>query len=252
MFNHGVTDGVARIVMSNPPVNALSREWGDRFFSVLDELEARDDWRVVVIASDQKVFSAGGDIKQYAGRLDQPDAGDLLAGEAGYFQQLFARISALPQVSIAEIAGVAAGGGMELALACDLRIASETTKLGLPEVGVGLLPAGGGTQRMTRLVGHGAALRLIGGAELVSGREALSLGLVEWAVPAEEVRARTAEIAARLASQPPEALLAAKACIAAAADPSQDGYTLELSYPPQLMKTPATQARIREFLARSK
>src|SRR5690606_31262793 len=122
MFHTTVAGGIARVVMSNPPVNALSREWGDRFFAVIDELEARDDWRVLVIASDQKVFSAGGDIKQYASRLDQPEAGDLLAGEAGYFQKLFARISALPQISIAEIAGVAAGGGMELALACDLRV----------------------------------------------------------------------------------------------------------------------------------
>lgn len=252
MFSHTIVGGVARVVMSNPPVNALSREWGDRFFAVLDALGARDDWRVLVIASDQKVFSAGGDIKQYAGRLDRPDAGDLLAGEAGYLQRLFARISAMPQVSIAEIAGVAAGGGMELALACDLRVAAETTKLGLPEVGVGLLPAGGGTQRMARLVGRGAALRLIGGAELVSGQEALSLGLVEWAVPAGDVAAKTAEIAARLAAQPPEALRAAKACIAAAMNPGNDGYALELTYPPQLMKTQATQARIREFLARSR
>lgn len=252
MFHHTVTDGVARIVMSNPPVNALSREWGDRFFALLDELEPRGDWRVLVIASDQKVFSAGGDIKQYAGRLDSPDAGDLLAGEAEYFQRLFARISELPQVSIAEIAGVAAGGGMELALACDLRVAAETTKVGLPEVGVGLLPAAGGTQRMTRLVGRGAALRLIGGAELVSGREALSLGLVEWAVPAADVAAKSAEIALRFANQPPEALRAAKACITAAMDPGSDGYALELSYPPMLMKSAATQARIRDFLARSK
>ena len=244
MFHLTVSDGVARVVMSNPPVNALSREWGDRFFAVLDELEARDDWRVLVVASDQKVFSAGGDIKQYAGRLDRDDAGDLLAGEAAYFQKLFARISGLPQISIAEIAGVAAGGGMELALACDLRVASETTKVGLPEVGVGLLPAGGGTQRMARLVG--------GGAELVRGSEALALGLVEWTVPQEEVAAKTAEIAARFAAQPPEALRAAKACIAAAMNPSDDGYALELTDPPQLMKTPATQARIREFLARTK
>lgn len=252
MFHHTVANGVARVVMSNPPVNALSREWGDRFFAVLDELEARDDWHVLVIASDQKVFSAGGDIKQYAGRLDRPEAGDLLAGEAEYFQRLFARISAMQQISIAEIAGVAAGGGMELALACDLRVVGQTTRVGLPEVGVGLLPAGGGTQRMARLIGRGAALRLIGGAELISGHEALSLGLAEWAFPVDEVEAGTAAIAIKLASQPPEALRAAKACITAAMTPGEGGYQLELSYPPKLMKTAATQARIRDFLARPK
>jgi enoyl-CoA hydratase len=250
MLEYEVAEGVARIVMCNPPVNALSRAWGERFFAVLDALEARGDWTVLVVASDQKVFSAGGDIKQYADRIDRDDAGDLLAGEAAFFQKLFARVSALPQVSIAEIAGVAAGGGMELALACDLRVVSESTKVGLPEVGVGLLPAAGGTQRMTRLCGPGVALRLIGGAELVSGREALSLGLVEWAVPASEVRVRSDEIARRLADQPPEALRAAKACIAAAG--SADGFGLELTYPPQLMRTSATKQRIRDFIGKQK
>jgi enoyl-CoA hydratase len=250
MLQHETSEGVAHITMCNPPVNALSRPWADRFFEIIDELEKRDDWRVLLLRSSEKVFSAGGDIKQYAGRLDRDDAGDLLAEEAGYYQRLFARISGLPQISIAEIAGVAAGGGMELALACDLRIAAETTKLGLPEVGVGLLPAGGGTQRMTRLCGAGAALRLIGGAELIEGHEALSLGLVEWAVPAETVAIRAEEIACRFASQPPEALRAAKACIKAASDVRQDGFALELTYPPKLMKTPSTQARIRGFLSK--
>ncbi|MEH2474435.1 enoyl-CoA hydratase [Nitrobacteraceae bacterium AZCC 2161] len=252
MLTSTVSDGIARITMCNAPVNALSRQWADLFFKIVGELEARNDWRVLVICSSEKVFCAGGDIKQYAGRLDRNDAGELLATEAAYYQKLFARISALPQPSIAEIGGVAAGGGMELALACDLRIASETTKLGLPEVGVGLLPAGGGTQRMTKLCGLGVAMRLIGGAELITGREALSLGLVEWAVPSSEIATTAAAIAQHLAAQPPEALQAAKACIRAAVDPLTDGFAVELTFPPKLMKTPATQARIRDFLAKQK
>ena len=227
MLRYEVADGIVRLTMCNPPVNTLSREWGDHLSRILDELETRNDWQVLVIASDQKVFSAGGDIKQYADRLDTDKAGELLAEEARYFQVLFARIAALPQISISEIAGVAAGGGMELALACDLRVAAKTTKLGLPEVGVGLLPAAGGTQRMTKLCGRGIALRLIGGAELVSGEEALALGLVEWAAAADEVRSTTDEVARRLAGQPPEALRAAKECIRAAEDPGSDGFALE-------------------------
>jgi enoyl-CoA hydratase len=252
MLEYDVGEGIARIILGRPPVNALSREWAELFFKILDDLEAREDWRVLIISSNQKVFSAGGDIKQYADRLERADAGDLLAAEAAIFQSLFARISALPQISIAEIAGVAAGGGLELALACDLRVASETTKLGLLEVGVGLLPAAGGTQRLTQLCGRGAALRLIGGAELISGREALALGLVEWIAPAEKLRETANEIARRFAGQPAEALRAAKQCIAAADDPARDGFALELTYPPQLMKTPATQKRIRDFLTRGK
>jgi enoyl-CoA hydratase len=250
MLTSTTGEGIAHVTMCNPPVNALSRPWADRFFEIIDELEKRDDWRVLLLRSSENVFSAGGDIKQYAGRLDRDDAGDLLAEEAGYYQRLFARISGLPQISIAEIAGVAAGGGMELALACDLRVASETTKLGLPEVGVGLLPAGGGTQRMTKLCGAGVALRLIGGAELITGREAFELGLVEWAVPGEEVATKAEEIARRFAAQPPEALRAAKACIKAASDPQQDGFAFELTFPPKLMKTLATQTRIKSFLSK--
>lgn len=252
MLEYEVTDGVARITLCNPPVNALSRPWADRFFAVLDALQARDDWRVLLVCSNQKVFSAGGDLKQYAQRLGEGDAGEQLAQEAAYYQKLFMRISQLPQISIAQISGVAAGGGMELALACDLRIASETTRLGQPEVTVGLLAAGGGTQRMTRLLGRGAALRLLGLGELISGKEALQLGLVEWAVPAEEVPAKAQEIAQRLAGQAREALQAAKACVMAAGDPTRDGFALELSYPPKLMKTADTQDRILSFLARQK
>jgi len=252
MLNLEVIESIARITLCNPPVNALSRSWADRFFAILDDLESRDDWKVLVLQSNQKVFSAGGDIKQYASRLHSPDAGDLLAEEAAYYQKLFSRISALPQVSIAVIGGVAAGGGMELALACDLRITSEVTKLGLPEVGIGLLPAGGGTQRMTRLCGAGVALRLIGLAELVTGREALAIGLVEWAVPPAELDDMANEIAQRLALQAPEALQAAKACISAANDPMRNGFAYELTFPPSLMRTSATQARIHDFLARRK
>lgn len=247
-----VRDRIARVTMCNPPVNALSRAWADEFFGVLDALQARDDWRVLVIASNQKVFCAGGDLKQYAQRLDGGEGGELLALEAGYYQQLFKRISELPQLSIAQIAGVAAGGGLELALACDLRIASTTTKLGQPEVTVGLLAAGGGTQRLTRLCGRGVAMRLLGLGTLVTGAEALQLGLVEWAFPTDELAAATDAIARQFAAQPQEALQAAKACVAAAALAGDGGFELELSYPPRLMKTPETQERIRNFLANSR
>jgi enoyl-CoA hydratase len=252
MIELEVADNVARVTLCHPPVNALSRPWGERFFAILDELESRGDWQVLLLRSDQKVFSAGGDIKQYAGRLDDDDAGDLLADEARYYQQLFDRIAALPQVSIALIEGVAAGGGLELAMACDLRIAGETTKLGLMEVGVGLLPAGGGTQRMTQLVGRGMALKLIGLAELVQGRDALTLGLVEWAIPLPEIKLETEKIISRFLQQPPEALRAAKACIRAALDPSRYGFEYELTFPPLLMRTRATKLKINQFLSKQK
>src|SRR5690349_7294047 len=208
MFDLTVRDRVAVITLQHPPVNALSRPWGDAFHTLLDHLEVRSDWRVLRIQSGLRLFSAGGDIKQFAARLDDPEAGNLLAAEAEYYQGLFNRIADLPQVSIAEVRGVAAGGGFELALACDLRIAGSNARIGLPEVGVGLLPSANGTQRMTRLIGAGRALRLIGSAELVSAEEAYRLGLVEWLLVDEAFEQAADAIVRRLAEQPREALLA--------------------------------------------
>ena len=251
MFHVEFCDQIATITLQHPPVNALSRAWAAAFNAQLDELEGHEDWRVLRIRSSLRLFSAGGDIKEFASRLDRPDAGALLAEEAACYQKLFRRIEALPQVSIAEIGGVAAGGGFELALACDLRIAAETARVGLPEVGIGLLPSAGGTQRLTRLAGTGRALRLIGGAELVPAAEALRLGLVEWVLPNEGFAEAALAIAARFAAQPPEALCAAKSCIAAAIDSGRDGYAEERSAPVYLMDTPATRARITEFVSKA-
>jgi len=250
MFDLHIQDEVAVLTLQHPPINALSRPWAEAFHAVLDQLEARSDWRVLRIRSGLRLFSAGGDIKQFASRLDEPNAGDLLAEEAAYYQTLFDRIEGLPQLSIAEIQGVAAGGGFELALACDLRVAGDKARVGLPEVGVGLLPSAGGTQRMTRLVGVARALRLIGGAELVTAAEAFGLGLVEWVLPDEGFAQAAAAIAARFAAQPREALRAAKSCIAAAVDPSRDGSAEEVEAPRQLMKTSETRARLIEFVAK--
>jgi enoyl-CoA hydratase/carnithine racemase len=251
LFNLDVAEDIAVLTLENPPVNALSRKWADEFHAHLDQLEGRNDWRVLRVRSGLKLFSAGGDIKEFASRLDQPDAGLLLSEEAAYYQTLFARIAGLPQISIAEVQGVAAGGGMEIALACDLRIAGSRARLGLPEVGLGLLPSAGGTQRMTRLIGRGRALRLIGGAELVDAEEAYRLGLVEWLVPHEEFAARAEAIARHFAAQPLEALQAAKSCVGAATQDGDKGFELEAEAPRYLMKSRETQARIKDFINRT-
>ena len=112
------------------------------------------------------------------------------------FQELFQRISDLPQVSLAEIGGAAMGGGYELALGCDLRIAANEAKLGLPEPGLGLLPGGGGTQRLTWIAGPAVAARIILAADVVDGKTARELGMVQWAVPRADLEARGQEAGA--------------------------------------------------------
>jgi enoyl-CoA hydratase/carnithine racemase len=143
------------------------------------------------------------------------------------------------------------GGGLELALACDLRVAAADAKLGLPEVRLGLLPAAGGTQRLTRLCGPGTAKRMILGAELIDGAEALRLGLVQWTRPHEQLAGWTRELAARLGGMPRAALGASKRCIAAERDPTCDGFAAEIAATRELYDDSETRRKVSEFLTKS-
>src|SRR5208282_2625339 len=249
MFHVQVADCVATVVLDRPPVNAMSDAWVAGFHALLDGLDARDDWSVLHIRSALKVFAAGADLKEMRERFVAPDGLERqLAGVRGY-QKLFARIEALPRITLAEISGAALGGGFELALACDLRIAAREVKLGLPELRLGLLPGAGGTQRMTWLAGRPTALRLILGAEQVNGAEAERLGLVQWSAPAAELAETAAAIARRYAAVPSHAAKAAKACITAAADPAMNGFDTEVEQTRSLLQSARTRELIGAFLA---
>ena len=144
-----IADGVATLVMDGAPVNALSDARVAEFHSLLDGLDERDDWSVLHIRSALKVFSAGADLKEMRERFVAEDGLERQIAAVRGYQRLFARIEALPRVTLAEINGAALGGGFELALACDLRVAALEAKMGLPELRLGLLPGAGGTQRMS-------------------------------------------------------------------------------------------------------
>jgi enoyl-CoA hydratase len=133
-------------------------------------------------------------------------------------RRVFDEIAAFAKPTIAMINGFALGGGCELALACDLRIASDGARLGQPEVNLGIIPGGGGTQRLPRLVGMGQAMRLVLSGEIVDAREALRIGLVDLVFPAAELRGETMKMAAMMASKSPVALQMAKAAVRAAAE----------------------------------
>lgn len=249
MFRMSVAGEIATLTMSAPPVNALSVAWVAGFSHEIDALAARRDWKVLHIRSDQKVFCAGADLKEMRARFEAADGPDRTYAYVASIQRLYARIEALPQVTLAEIGGAALGGGFELTLSCDLRIAAAEAKLGLPEVKLGLIPGAGGTQRLTRLVGRGLANRLILAAETVDGQTAEKLGLVQWVCPRAELAARAAEIAARIASLPAAALAAAKQCMTAAATPGRGGYGEELEVTRNLQTDPETRERISAFVA---
>ena len=247
MFEIQTSGAVATLTLSRPPVNAISDEWVRLFERQLDRLEASVS--VLHIRSDQKVFCAGADLKEMRGRMDMVDGPDRMYAYVAGIQRLYFRIEALPQVVLAEIGGAAMGGGFELALACDLRIAANEAKVGLPEARLGLIPGAGGTQRLTRLFGPALSKRLILGAEVLDGAAAASLGLVHWSAPRAELPQRAAEIAKRIADLPPAALAACKACIAAASEPGRGGYADELDFTRSLLSNAETHRRVTAFLA---
>jgi len=234
---------VAIATLSRPPVNAIDEGWIARLREVV---AMAGQARVLLIRSSEKAFSAGADLALMRSRFDSAQGRALMVAFAREMQRAYAKLESSPLVSIAEIGGAAMGGGLELALACDFRIAAATAKLGLPEARLGLLPGAGGTQRLTRLCGEATAKRLILGAEVVDGAEAARLGIVQWAVPPGDLASRAQRLAADLAALPAESLAACKRCIAAAG--GEDGYEMELEATGALLASEDTQGRVRAFL----
>jgi enoyl-CoA hydratase/carnithine racemase len=252
MLKLEISAQVAQLTLERAPVNAISSQWLSAFHRELDMLAGRTDWHVLHLRSSQKVFCAGADLTEMRERIEGPDGPGSMVLVAGKMQKLFARIEALPQVTLAEVGGAALGGGFELALACDLRIAAHEAKLGLPEARLGLVPGAGGTQRMTRIAGSAAASRMILTAEIADGQTAQALGLVQWSVPRAELPERAAKLAASIAALPAAALAACKSCIGAALDPERDGFAEELTASRSLYGNEETRRRVAQFLAGNK
>ncbi len=248
MFECTVGEGVATLTMARPPVNAISNDWIDAFHRSLDRLESQRDWQVLRIQSALRVFCAGADLAQIRARFALADGPDQIRADTARFHTLFDRIERLDRITLAVIGGTALGGGLELALACDLRLAADSASLGLPEARLGLLPGAGGTQRLTRLCGRGTAARLILTGEIVDGATAARLGIVQWAVAEATLAERSDAIAAAIGQLAPAALAASKACIAAAGDPTRDGFREELDATRDLFSSPDTRARVTAFL----
>ncbi len=245
-----IDDGVAIATLCRPPVNAIDDAWVERLNRVLDDVEADGRVRVLWIRSGQRVFCAGADLA-FMRRCFATDEGRrAMIALTRRMQQAYARIERSPLVSIAEIGGAALGGGFELALACDMRVVADEARIGLPEARLGLLPAAGGTQRLTRICGDSTARRLILGAEVVQGSEAVALGLAQWHAPAAQLREMAGAVARRIAALPRAALRESKRCIAAALDPAQDGYEAELAGSAVLLGLAETRELVRRFLDR--
>ena len=203
-----VSEGVATILLERPPMNPLSLQVQQEIKAAAEEVSARADIGAVILYGGPKVFAAGADIKEMVDMSYQDMA---LASSA--LQGAFTAVASIPQPTIAAITGYALGGGCELALCCDLRIAAEDAKLGQPEILLGIIPGAGGTQRLTRLVGPSRAKEIVFTGRFVGAEESLRIGLVNQVVPADEVYATARTLAVKLAKGAPLAMRAAKRAI---------------------------------------
>lgn len=197
---------VTTIRLNNPPLNLVSKEVTEALGAALTRIERDDVVRAVVLAgTGVRSFSAGSDVKEFPSLRGRVGEGKLIEENAAYNQ-----LAALPFPTVAAIEGNALGGGLELALCCDLRVASLTARLGLPEVRLGVMPGSGGTQRLPRLIGLARAKELILLGDIIDADTALSFGLVNRVVPQGQAEAAARELAETLASRGPVAVREAK------------------------------------------
>lgn len=203
-----VVDGVATILLQRPPMNALNRQMQEEIRAAARDISTRRDVGAVILYGGPKVFAAGADIKEMSGMGYQ----DMLLASSD-LQDAFTAVARIPQPTIAAVTGYALGGGCELALCCDLRIAADDARLGQPEILLGIIPGAGGTQRLPRLIGVSRAKDLVLTGRQVDAQEALSMGLVNSVVPAGSVLDAAQDLAARLARGPALALRAAKEAV---------------------------------------
>jgi enoyl-CoA hydratase len=217
---------VATVVVDHPPVNALGDEVLEGLVAAFHALGDDDGVRVVkVAAAGERSFIAGADLGTLRHSL-----GDRQAMEAhvGLTERMFGALDALPVPSIAVVTGHAVGGGLEVALACDLIVADPRARIGLPEVTLGLIPGAGGTQRLPRRAGSGLATRMLLTGELLRADEAASVGLVDVLAEAGQAAAKADELAERIAALPRRAVRAAKAAVRAASElPLRQGLLAE-------------------------
>jgi enoyl-CoA hydratase len=216
-----------RLITINRPsqLNALNTETIQELSQALTEIDNDNGIRVIILTgSGEKAFVAGADIKEFAS-YDKA-AGEKLAAHGQRI--LFDLVEGLSTPVIAAVNGFALGGGLELAMSCHFRLASENARMGLPEVSLGVIPGYGGTQRLAQLVGKGKAMEMITTASMVSAQEAMSWGLVNYVVPQSELIETAAKYAAMICKNSPMAVAAAMRAVNAGYKDGVDGYAKEI------------------------
>jgi enoyl-CoA hydratase len=196
-------EAVALVTIDNPPMNALAAALLDELEAELEALDADDDVRAIVLrGAGERAFIAGADIKEFPALRESASEG----GSARGIQRLGHRMDAGRTPFVAAIRGFCLGGGLEVAMCCDVRVCADDARLGQPEIKLGLIPGGGGTQRLPRLVGPGRAMLLNLTGEFIDAGTAYAWGLVEKVVPVDELGSAALEVAGQIAAQSPHAV----------------------------------------------
>ena len=238
-------DSVGLITINKPPVNALTPDVREELIALVEELKNNKEIRALVITgAGEKMFVAGADIKDFPQQMEEGPRPN-----AEGFQKCFSFFENAPYPVIAAINGIALGGGTELALACDIRIADEKARLGLPEVNLGLMPGLGGTQRMARVVGMAKAKELLFLGAVVKADEALRIGLVHKVVPQGTVLEEAMNMAKQFAKSAGVALAYDKLLINHGLEmPLKEALELELSYVEKIFKTEDIKEGVDAFI----
>ena len=219
---------VVVVTISNPPMNQLSAGLLEELEAEIDRLDAHDATRAIVLrGGGERAFVAGADIKEFPA-LRESAASSADGGSARRIQKVGQRMDAARKPFVAAIQGFCLGGGLELAMCCDVRVCADDAKLGQPEIKLGLIPGGGGTQRLPRLVGLGRALLMNLGGEFIDAPTAYDWGLVEKVVPRAELDAGALEIASTFAARSPHAVAVLRELARATRDlPLEEGLRRE-------------------------
>ncbi|MBV9284215.1 MAG: enoyl-CoA hydratase/isomerase family protein [Acidimicrobiia bacterium] len=234
-------DGVAVLRLDRPRANALSTAVLDEIADAARSLTTDPPGAVVVTGGD-KIFAAGADISEFGGPTEA-------AKIAGHFREAFDAVAAIPRMTIAAVAGYALGGGCELALACDMRVAADTAVFGQPEVLLGIIPGAGGTQRLTRLVGPARAKDIILSGRSIKAGEALNIGLCDRIFPAQVLQAEARAVALSFAKGAVAAHALAKRAIDATYDGSlADGLDVERDLFVEVFETEDAKTGVQSFL----
>ncbi|KZE38807.1 hypothetical protein AV656_07855 [Bhargavaea cecembensis] len=244
-----VHQDIAVMEINRPPYNPLNPEVIEAMSGYLDEIYGNDDIRALVIkGSGEKAFSAGADIQQFVSKLGSRDLSMTAA-----FHQAFEKLSQLPIPVIAALKGHVLGGGLELALSCDFRICDENTKLGLPEVNLGIFPGAGGTQRLPRLVGSSKAMEIMMFGDSIGADEALQAGLVNRVVPAGESDEEAIRWAETLAKKPKAAIGKIKKAVVHGQNlPLAEGLRYEIELFSDVFKNDDAKEGVRAFIEKRK